>query len=116
MLEFIKVLWFLYVAHAITDVVGQSDRAIANRRSNWKDHPLASMRYNPHWFYWLLAHGLLNGFGVYMVTDSTILGIGETIHHAFTDYCKDKRWITLGADQLMHFIAKVFWALAVTWR
>lgn len=107
MSEFIKVFWFLYVAHAITDVVGQSERAY-NMRQPVKD--------NPHWFYWLLAHGLLNGFGVWMVTGYTALGIGETIHHAFTDYCKDKKWLSLKGDQLSHFIAKVAWALAVTWQ
>ena len=96
----IETFWLLLVAHAFTDVVGQTERMELNKhRKNGKV-----------WFYWLLAHGLINGFGVYAVTQDVMLGIGETSLHMLTDYLKCEKIITLEVDQFIHLLSKLLWA------
>ena len=139
MTAYLSILFWLLVAHACTDVVGQSVRMArlkhrwleANewRRllglphpfhhdANWETSRCTGDRIclnmqtvkNPHWMPWMLAHALLNGAGVALVTGNVWLGIAETLVHGVTDTLKCEHQITLLGDQMTHLVSKLVWA------
>ena len=105
--QFCRLLWWLLVAHALSDVVGQSERmAKYKRRAYWQEQGVRPA----HWGYWLLAHGLLNGLGVALVTGKWWLGVCETVAHALIDWGKCEEHYNVHIDQFLHLACKVSWA------
>ena len=76
----LSLLLRLGIAHAVTDVVLQDSQSFSMPR---RKQPSPG---DDHWPYWLLAHGLLNGAGVYWATGSSFLGLLETVVHTGVDY------------------------------
>ena len=101
---FITNLWWLLVAHAVTDVVGQTERMeFKKQRSK-----------NPEtWFCWLLAHGLLNGLGVYIASRHVELAMAETLAHMLIDFGKNEGTYGVSTDQCLHLLSKVGWVWLV---
>lgn len=94
----------LLVAHALCDYVLQPE-FMARHKS-----PLADE--NPKlgpWWWTMLAHGLVNGGGVYWATGLWTLGVAETVVHGVTDYLKCTGKIGTWADQLIHLGSKLVW-------
>lgn len=63
------------------------------------------------WPYFLSAHSLIHGLGVYLVTGIMWLGVAETLVHWITDYAKCENWTNPHQDQSLHVGAKALWAL-----
>ena len=61
----------------------------------------------PPWYYWLLAHALVHGGFVYLITGSLVLGVVETVLHTIIDFCKCEHWIGFHVDQSLHILCKV---------
>lgn len=89
------------------------------------DYPLqgdflarAKNRFNPipgvPWFDALLAHSVIHGGIVGLITGSVWLAIAETVIHALIDDTKCRGWISYRVDQLLHIACKILWALLVT--
>lgn len=106
-LEFLRLLFYLLAAHALTDYVWQSEMMANRKRPQFMLYPGDS--YGP-WWWWMLAHGLINGLGVSLVTLSTTLGVLETGVHMSLDYAKAKGYLSTEQDQLGHLMSKVLWA------
>lgn len=109
-------LWKLCVAHAVTDCFLQDPKLFS---VGYFKQPNSSQAYaifgeGGHWPYWLLAHGLINGLGVAVVTGSLFLGIAETFAHVTIDYGKMKKWYNVHVDQALHFLCKIGWAYIAT--
>lgn len=62
------------------------------------------------WFWCLLAHGVLQGAGVGIVSGSLALGAAEMIFHMAIDYGKCAGWYGFTFDQLLHLACKAGWA------
>ena len=65
----------------------------------------------PVWWYWLTAHALVHGGAVYLVTNSLVFGIIETVIHWITDYAKCEGWIGMHQDQGIHIGCKLGYAI-----
>ena len=63
-------------------------------------------------FAWMLAHALINGAGVALVTQNVWFGIAETAVHEITDTLKCHHNIGLATDQGVHLVSKLVWAYA----
>lgn len=90
----------LIFAHGVFDA-GLQTYYIASHKS-----PLSG----EGWFWVLLAHSVINGAGVYLVTRNIWLGIAETIAHFFIDLGSSSKTYSLTVDQGLHFTTKLVWA------
>ena len=106
--DFAGLMFGMGVGHAVVDCVLQDPGLFQMGKlkqvgSRWVDGSI-------HWPYWLLAHGLLNGWAVAIVTDSPILGIAETGAHVSIDLGKMRGVYGVHVDQAAHWACKVAWA------
>jgi hypothetical protein len=104
-MTFWTTLWWLLCAHALTDYVLQSDR-IAELK-----HPSTGVHatYGP-WWWWMIAHGLINALGVLYVTQNVWLSVGECVVHMGLDTLKSLKGIDANTDQAGHLASKAAWA------
>lgn len=107
MTDFAAMGFGLIVAHAICDTALQSD-SMARGKNRRRAVERAS-KYSPAWFHWLLAHALIHGGAVALVTGVWWLGAAETVCHAAIDYnkCEDRFGMT--TDQVLHYVCKALW-------
>ena len=116
-MDFGERLWWLLVAHALTDYVLQPE-VMAKQKD-----PLARRveKVGPWW--WMMgAHALVNGGGVALVTGQLLLGTAEALLHGGVDTIKclmcsggmeDVETVRLWTwiDQGVHVASKLLWAL-----
>ena len=97
-------LFYLLAAHALCDFPLQGDYL-----ARGKNHK-APLPGSP-WFLLLLAHALIHGGAVALVTGNVWLGIAETVAHASIDYAKCDGRIGYVTDQGAHVACKVAWTV-----
>ena len=107
MLSYVSKLWWLLVAHAMTDYVWQTE-AMGRYKSRRSDPP----DYLGPWWWHLAAHGLINGGAVAWVTGNLWLGMAEFCVHCSLDFMKCEGMISAKQDQAGHVVSKLVWALA----
>jgi hypothetical protein len=95
-----KILFLLLCVHALTDFQFQNG---AMWRSKRKEHD--------NWLYWLTAHALICGGGVYLVTQCLILSIVEVVCHWLIDFCKGEEWIDFHLDQTFHLVCRIVYMI-----
>lgn len=91
-----KLLYELLIAHAVTDYALQGAWMAEQKQA----------AFSGNWAIILLAHSIVNGGGVYVVTGSVALGVVETLLHFIIDL------VGLGmyCDQAVHLVTKVVYA------
>lgn len=94
------------VGHALGDYVFQRDIMATSKSRHAAIYQTASKRF-PGWYYWLVAHALVHGGLVFLISGSALLGIIETVLHTIIDYTKCEHWINLHVDQALHILCKV---------
>jgi hypothetical protein len=99
-------IFYLLAAHALCDYPLQGD--FLARGKNHKN-PISGVPF----YHCLLAHSLIHGGAVAIVTGNLALGIAETAVHALIDYGKCDGWFGFDADQFLHVACKCLWALLV---
>lgn len=109
MIEWVSLLFWLGVAHAVTDVLLQDPKLVSIGDYKQKAY-CDAQGWHGHWPYWLLAHGLFNGAGVAIVTGNVLLGIFETMAHSLIDWGKCEQLYDVHIDQLLHLMCKLGWA------
>lgn len=109
-MPFIENLFMLLVGHAVADFVLQPEAMGYGKNRNDKIHSKAHSLF-PVWWYWLRAHALVHGGIVYLVTNSLVFGIVETVIHWITDYAKCEGWIGMHQDQGIHIGCKFGYAI-----
>mgnify|MGYP001560633772 CR=1 FL=1 len=97
----------LVMGHALADF-GLQNQFVADYKSPLKDStPFGATI----WPYVLIAHGLMHGAVVFLITCNPWLGLAETVAHSLIDYCKCTKRIGWHADQWLHLGCKVWWWL-----
>ncbi|RVT96211.1 DUF3307 domain-containing protein [Rhodovarius crocodyli] len=96
------LLLLLLAGHALCDYPLQGD-FLARMKDPRSD---IGARLWPHG---LAAHALIHGGMVTALTGSSILGLGEAVAHAWTDYAKCRGWLSFNQDQACHVACKVVW-------
>jgi hypothetical protein len=102
----ISLFFQFLIAHAVADFALQGDAMGAGKNRHHTIHTNKNGHFPP-WYYWLLAHSLIHGGAVYLVTGSMILGMVETVLHALIDFAKCEDWINIHVDQTLHILCKV---------
>lgn len=99
-----RLLFFLLVGHALCDYPLQGDFL-----ARGKNHraPIPGVP----WWQCLLAHALIQGGMVTVVTGSLWLGLAEFILHGVIDYGKSEGWYSYNVDQLLHVLSKALWVV-----
>ena len=100
------------VGHALGDYVFQRD-IMARSKSRHADIYKTAGPGFPGWYYWLLAHALVHGGAVFLISGSALLGIIETVLHTIIDYCKCEHWISLHLDQVLHILCKIAYVYVI---
>jgi hypothetical protein len=103
---FLTTLFWLLVAHALCDYPLQGD--FLARGKNHKN-PILGVP----WQQCLIAHSIIHGGAVALITGNVYLGILETCAHAFVDFGKREGAYGFNYDQALHVAVKVFWAVSV---
>ena len=97
----LKTFFLLICVHALTDFQLQNGAMwLRKRRSE-----------DLNWPYWLTAHALINGGGVYLVTQCLPLAICEVVCHWMIDFAKCERWIDLKTDQTFHVACRIVYVI-----
>lgn len=108
----IKMFVLLLMAHALTDFSLQGEAmAKGKNRHNVPAYIPKGQKLVPCWYYWLSAHALISGAGVYVVTGSIALGCIEVGAHWITDFMKCENWTDPNIDQFLHIVCRVMYAM-----
>lgn len=100
------MLFYLLAAHALCDYPLQGDFL-----AKGKNHkaPIPGVPF----YHCLIAHALIQGGAVALITGSLAIGVAETAIHAAIDYGKCEGWYGFNTDQILHIACKVAWFLLV---
>lgn len=101
----LQMLWWMIVGHAVCDYPLQGDFLAKGKN---RKNPIPGVP----WFICLLAHSLIHGGMVALVTGSIFLGIAETGWHAVIDLLKCEGVFGFKFDQFLHIFFKMIWAFA----
>ena len=103
----------LLVGHVLGDYVFQRSIMATSKSRHAEIFKTVSNRFPP-WYYWLLAHALVHGGAVFLVTGNLALGLIETGLHAVIDFCKCEGWFNVHVDQALHIACKLAYVLFIT--
>jgi hypothetical protein len=92
------------VMHTLADFPLQGDYIAKQKARRHADSKSA-------WVVALMAHGIIHGGGVWLVSGSLVLGCVEMFLHALIDFGKGEERFGLVADQLMHVSCKLAYTL-----
>lgn len=107
----INVLVKLVMGHAIADFALQSDAMAKGKNRNVAPTYIPpGQKLQICWPYWLIAHGLIHGSMVTIVTGNVWLGLLEAWCHCLIDFGKCKNAYGIHQDQLMHLLCKIAWS------
>lgn len=106
----IETLFRLLFAHALTDFGLQPEAMCKGKNRNISSgYVPQGQKYVACWRYWLSAHALICGGGVYWATGSLTLGIAETILHWMIDFAKCENITNPNQDQAIHLICRLIY-------
>ena len=106
----LELFFQFLVVHAIFDFVLQPNIMASAKCRHSKHHKQGNQDF-PAWYYWLSAHSLAHGGGVYLITGNMWLGLLETALHGLIDYIKCENLTTLDQDQALHVACKIGYCL-----
>jgi len=110
--EYLRALVILGFAHAVTDLAMQN-YPIALYKSPLQVYTYADGTIYTVWPFYLLAHGMINGAGVWFVTRRVSLGLVDAIAHTVIDFGSSILLYRLLVDQALHLTTKI--VLAFMW-
>lgn len=99
-----EIFALLVVGHALADYPLQGE-FLALGKNHKKPYPGIPF-YHP-----LLAHSIIHGGFVGIITGSLLLGILEMLIHTYIDYLKCDGKISIHTDQALHIACKVLWVI-----
>lgn len=103
---FFTLMFFLVGAHFFADYCVQGD-AVATGKNKFLD----PLKFGVPWYYWMAGHAFTQGLFVAIITQNSLIGMGETVVHFFIDWLKCKKVIGIHMDQFLHICSKVVWTL-----
>lgn len=103
-MHILTIMLLLFAGHAICDYPLQGEfLSFGKNRNN-------SVPGVP-WYQCLLAHSLIHGGMVCVITHNVWFGIAEVVIHAMVDFYKCEGKISFNVDQGIHYICKILWAV-----
>lgn len=108
----LETFFLLMVAHAAADFVLQSEAMVKGKNPYHEIHKPKNPNF-PSWHYWLGSHALIHGGLVFLITNSVLLGLIETVSHFVIDLSKCNGKIGFHQDQGLHVAFKVGYLFAI---
>ena len=106
----IEILFRLLIAHALCDFSLQSDAMVKGKnRNRLPDYVPQGQKYVACWPYWLSAHALICGGGVWWATGVMWLGLIEVVLHWLIDFAKCENWTNPTDDQAAHLGCRIYY-------
>ncbi len=107
------VLFFAFlIGHAVADYSLQSEFiALAKSRHSDLSSTFRNGAQPGLWIHALGAHSLVHAGAVWIISGSVILALAELILHSIIDFVKSENWISLNADQALHCLCKLVYAI-----
>ena len=102
----LELFFQFLVAHAVLDFMLQPDVMASAKSRHSKYHERGNTDF-PAWYYWLGAHAVAHGGGVYLIPGNLVLGLVEVVLHGVIDHLKCEHKTTLGQDQALHLVCKL---------
>ena len=99
------ICFLLLVGHAVCDYPLQGDTVALNKNR----HAKTELQKHVPFYYWLIAHALMHGGTVALITGSVVLGVCETLTHCVIDFLKCEKIFNIHIDQALHFLCKIIW-------
>lgn len=99
-----KLLFMLFAGHALCDYPLQGDFLAKGK------NPYAPLPGVP-WYQCMLAHALIHGAAVYLITGCLEFGLAETATHFMIDERKCAGKFGFNVDQLLHYSLKIAWVM-----
>ncbi len=99
---FINLFWWLMVGHVLCDYPLQGDFLAKGKNHT---NPLPGIPFN----HCLIAHALIHGGMVALVTGKIELGCLEFVCHAWIDFGKCDGFFGYNFDQFLHVLCKFVW-------
>lgn len=90
----------LLMGHAVADFALQSDAMAKGKRGVALVPP--GQRYTPVWPYWLVAHSLVHGAAVMVITGGIWMAVFATVAHVVVDFGKTRNCYGIHMDQSLH--------------
>lgn len=107
---FFEMLAWMLIGHAVADYPLQGDWL-----SKAKNPTLTLVPGEVIWPMALLSHAAIHAGAVKLVTGSWQLAFAELWMHTMIDYLKCRGQLGYNADQAMHVLCKIGWAIAAIW-
>jgi hypothetical protein len=98
------MLFLLLAGHAVCDYPLQGD-FLARGKNHRRPIP------GVPWWQCLFAHAMIHGGAVALITNNVWLGLAETLVHIVIDFGKCSNWYGFNADQTLHVLCKLLWAV-----
>lgn len=98
----LELLFLLIAVHYLCDFPLQSDTMSREKKRRRNVTEVS-------WYWWMAAHGLIHGLGVFVVTRSLVLAIVESFVHPLIDFGKCEGRYGMAADQGLHMVCKLVW-------
>ena len=99
------ILFALFIGHAIADYPLQHEfMAQAKQPKYWKEVKSSK---GFEWVFVLAFHCFIHGGAVWLLTESLLLGLIETVLHFLIDVARNQERICFISDQLLHLGCKV---------
>src|SRR5574341_1932246 len=105
-LSFFQIFCLLIVGHAVCDYPLQGDFLAKGKNHR---NPIPGVP----WWQCLLAHSVIHGGMVGLITGSVWLGLAEFLFHALIDFGKSHGAYGFSVDQWLHLGCKVLWACLI---
>lgn len=96
------ILFYLLAGHALCDYPLQGDFLAKGKNHR---NPIPGVP----WYQCLIAHSIIHGGMVTLVTGNLLLGVIETSIHALIDFLKCSNKFGFNTDQFLHVVCKVAW-------
>jgi len=89
------------MAHALTDYAIQPEQMVASKNP----------RRNSQWGYWMVAHAMIEGGAVWLITQSMGCAVAEVTAHFFIDWAKCEKLCDEHVDQILHLGCKAMYVI-----
>lgn len=99
------MLFYLIAAHFLCDFSLQSDAMAINKNRNAN----TELQQHVNWQWWMVAHCMIHGGAVAVITGNVWLGIAEVVAHFIIDFGKCERYYNISVDQALHMLCKLIW-------
>ncbi len=106
---FCQLLFLMMAGHAL------GDRPLQEGRIRTEKYAPRGVPGDYKWLYGLSCHALIHGGLVAAISGFWWLGVAEMVAHWVIDDQKIRRRYGLIADQILHAICKIMWAVIATY-